>query len=201
MKLRDGDLTWEHIHWVWKYFCEVFDSSVVNEPNFLKITRPPHPYLTVGGVDWWPKNQINERREPSPPGYISTGNTKRGTLHTATLLWNAKGDLEKQHAIYILASLWDKEKNLPGGWRGDVYHLVAKVSECIRKRFPDLSRWHHSSKDALPLSLVRYGPGDKMLVPGGLEDLIYIAGVEAVLVDANWQLIEYVSEPSQLRLA
>lgn len=96
-----------------------------------------------------------------------------------------QGDPERQHAIYILASLWDKDRDLPVEWRGDVYRLIAKVDNCIRERFPDLSRWHHASKDALPLSLVRRCPGDEMLVPSGLEDLIYITAVEAVLVDGK----------------
>lgn len=105
----------------------------------------------------------------------------------------AKGDLQKQHAILILASLWDKERDLPEQSRGNGFRLIEKSERIIRARFPEISRWHHASIEALPINITKYVYSGKMLVPEDYRDLMYIAAVEFALTVANWQLIEYLT--------
>ena len=200
MKRTGKKLEWSHLYWSWKYACEALDSDLMNGVEFMQIERPGLPENLVE-LDWWPKNQIGERRDPrSTPGYIITWETKAGTLRTARLLWDAKDDLEKQHAVFILASLWDKEKDLPERWRGDIYRLVKDVQDVILEKHP-VPRWHHASRDALPLGVVRDYHAGRTIVPEDESGLMYVAALEAVLSYANWQLIEYVKElPQRLEL-
>lgn len=142
----------------WRAVCEGFNSDLIGGVEFLRLGLDARQaYRPNYSVDWWPKNQIGERRNPrSRPGYITTWETRAGTLHTASLLREAEGDTERQHAILIMASLWDKDKDLPHEWRGRCYRMLQDVEEAVRGRHP-VERWHHASRSALPLSVLGGG--------------------------------------------
>jgi hypothetical protein len=116
---------------------------------------------------------------------------KKGTLHTALLLEENLESIERQHAIIILASLWNKETKLPEHWRGDGFQLVREAREIIQIKFPDLGGWHYASRDALPVNVGNSWYSRNMLVPKSIEDLMFISAIEAAITHANWQLIKY----------
>jgi hypothetical protein len=118
-----------------------------------------------------------------------------GTQHTVFQLWEAQGNLEQQHAVYILASLWDKDHKLPERWRGKPAKLVFSALVAIHQQFPQIERWHPSSREALPVDLVADAYSTRMLVPRDGYDLMYTTALEAIMATATWQLIHYVPEP------
>lgn len=178
------DLLWSNIYSHWKRVSETINSAARTAPQFLQVEAPHRvsDYDRLPSLDWWQKSE--ERR----------GGCKQGTLHTAILLWLEKDCLERQHAVFIMASLWDKLKAAPDNWRGAAYQVLEDVWDAMHIQFPDIDSWHSASREALPFSMMHY-TGD-MLVPKTPRELIYITAVEAALVAANWQLVEYVNNIS-----
>jgi hypothetical protein len=189
--------TWDDLYKQWTDKSRQLDSLALQEAQFLQVQvlYPPdnaHSYP----VDWWPKPEIQTRIAfYSRPRYTDEYHTKAGTFHTAYLLHQAKNDIEQQQAIYILASLRDKEKELPHQWHGEPYRVLREVWKSVWDHFPDFNHWHHASKQALPIELFNtYWRAAEMFVPHDAADLMYIAALEASLSVANWQLIEFVEE-------
>lgn len=192
------ELTWEDIHLTWTVVCERFDSDITDGANFLEVGHEAHPADgLIYSVDWWPQREVEDRLRPRRPADYSGGwDTNAGKRHTAWLLREAGGHPERQAAVFILASLLNKRKDLPVSWRGDAYKLIREVEAVVYRQFP-VDRWHHATRKALPVSLTGFTNSERMFYPSDVTDLIFITALEAVITHANWQLIEYVEGPAQ----
>lgn len=187
-------IPWEQSYISWKMYCEHFASPVLEGARFLQVRQQPSVYTRLlAPFDWWPKTDLAQRRiAVEQPLSFMYWETRRGTIHTVELLWNARNTIEEQHAILMLASLWDKRARLPRTWRGNVNRMVQAIEQGIRTQFPDLERWHHASREALPVSLTEHVYTDRMLVPEDQDEVMFVAALEAALAVANWQLVEYL---------
>lgn len=201
MRKSKQNLTWPDLYQRWKNISSLLDSPALEEAQFLQINSPYIPsHARNVPFDWWPKSEIQQRLAfYSGPSYMNPYATKAGTVHTAELLWNARGNLEQQHLIYILASFRDKHKEYPHSWHGAPFQLFSDVSGIAREQLPEeIYYWHHASKNALPIQLLdTYSRAADLLIPQEVDDLMYIAALEASLSAANWQLIEFSMEPAQ----
>jgi hypothetical protein len=121
-----------------RYFAWL-DSPALEEPQFLQIQSRYVPGRALPiPVDWWPKGEIQERIAfYSRPNYMNPYHTKAGTVNTVELLWQARGNLERQHLVYILASLRDLEKDLPESWRGDPFRLLQDVWRVVKEQLTE----------------------------------------------------------------
>jgi hypothetical protein len=102
-----------------------------------------------------------------------------------------ENDIEKQHAVYILASLWSKEKNLPEAWRGNICRLLDEMMGTVITQHREVYDWHPACRELLPINLLDY-PGYKTFVPEDAYDIIYLVALETALNYANWQVVEFV---------
>jgi len=100
--------------------------------------------------------------------------------------------VEKQTAVLILASLDVKMKDVPEEWRGNNYRLMEGITRTITQAFPEIPLWHHTSRDALPVTIGRYFPACDFIRPKNEEEMLYHFAVEASLSLGNWQLVRYV---------
>jgi hypothetical protein len=118
-------------------------------------------------------------------------NTPKGTLHTAELLRACNADPEAEAAVFIAASSWDKEKDLPESWRGACFRLLQQIQfitlyaeDSPFKRY-GLALWHHAMRSALPINIVSDGLAE-CLRPRTYSDIVKVALIEAVLSTATW---------------
>src|ERR1051326_8990376 len=112
MRAAKKKLTWKDIHLAWTVICEHFDSDITDGVNFLEVGQEAHPADgLIYSVDWWPKNEVEDRLKPRGPADCSRGwDANGGIRHTAWLLWEARGDAERQAAVFILGSVRNTRK-------------------------------------------------------------------------------------------
>jgi len=183
-------MDWQHIYSTWLYNIRQLDSDVDDLAPF-EMVQLNVKELRVE-VDWWPKSEHSERLDNLKRGAGLYWETKKGTLYTAKLLFANRGSSERLAAILIMASLDVKEKDPPDDWRGHNYRLMEEMSLTIRQAFPEIQRWPHSTRDALPVTIGRYFPACDFIHPSKDHEFIYLFALEASLSLGNWQLIRYV---------
>ncbi len=183
-------MDWQHIYYSWLDYMRHLDSKVDDLAPFDLVQ------LNTGVLplefDWWPKSERSRYLDDLKRGSGIYWETKKGTLHTAGLLFANRGSVEKQAAILMLASLDVKMKDLPEEWRGNNYRLMEIIRHTIMQAFPDIILWHHASRDALPVTIGRYYPACDFIRPKNEKELLYHFAVEASLSLGNWQLVRYV---------
>lgn len=184
-------MDWQHIYSIWLNDLRELDSRTDDLAPFeivqLNVRELP------AKVDWWPKPERAERLDNLRKGHGLYWETKKGTLHTAELLFANRGSIERQAAVLILASLDVKRKDLPEGWRGNNNRLMQEMFRAIREAFPEIQLWYHATRDALPVTIGSYFPACDFICTRKERELIYLFALEASLSLANWQLIRYVS--------
>jgi hypothetical protein len=159
------------------------------------LVSSPSGGLRIGTeiCDWWPPDDISHRRtaleEQGTMGVY--WETKKGTAHTAELLYKCKDDLETQAAIFMAASLWDNMNPLPAAWRGEIYHLAHDIFQLIAYdpqspfKKHDLEIWHHAMRNALPANIATEDFAE-FSKPQHYRDFVYIAFLEATLSTSLW---------------
>jgi len=174
------------------------------EVRFVDVpVRSPHDSTRIGDevIDWWPTQTMQERRMwlTQLAAYGAQWVTKKGTLHTAELLFQSRHNPEAVAAVLIGASLWDKEKELREEWRGRIARLIHSVQAVIHEQFStlELPFWHHASRTALPCTIIQ-GEFARALQPVNFEDLIHIAIIESRLALSLWTLVRVFHEPKGL---
>lgn len=196
---RSPPFTWQDLFFAWTLTRSTHDYYVPASVRFTEILLPSHEgYLKIGSgiVDWWPAEQVSRRRSALSRGG-SLGaywRPRKGTLHTAELLYECKDNLELQVAVLIAASAWDKRNTLPYSWRGDVSRLLQQVLEVILDR-PDspfrqhhLPAWHHRMRDALPMTIINEEFAE-CTRPRNYKDFVHIAFIESILATTIWTLV------------
>jgi hypothetical protein len=192
--LKRNQVAWLDIYRSWKSICENYlHSGIVGKTEILKVETPRYsPYgLCRDHFEWWPKKDLEQYREDECADGIIPGRSRPELLSTAYSLAEYQNDIEKQHAVYILASLWSKEKNLPEAWRGDVYRLLEEMIHATISQHREVYDWHFACTELLPINLLGY-PGYRIIVPSDWHDIIYLVALESALNYANWQVIEFV---------
>lgn len=176
-------MNWPDLHEIWKQRCEECgtDHSAGIEPLPLQRSTP---YSHRGNVDWWPKSQLKERLNPPPRSVWSS--SMAGTIHTAELIWSSRGDVQRQQAILIAASLWDKKNGVPDHWRGSAFDLLRGTFYTLTAELK-IDRWYHSCREALPWSLNPV----HLTTPHSVDDLLGIAAIEYAVIKANWQVVKF----------
>ncbi len=191
------ELNWEDIYGYWHHSLKDLEVPTDEMAPFQDIYVDHLPYyLSSIGFDWRPKKEVQELAASLPKDYpyLLLWETKKGTLHTVQELYQNRGNVEKQSAIWIMASIWDKEKDLPDSWRGNTYQLLENLFIMIRQTFPEISVWHHAARSALPISIGRYYPACDFIHPQTYQHLIYLCALETSVILANWQLVRFVPE-------
>src|SRR5437773_64792 len=120
---REGEFGWTDIRSAWTVACMTtgiqLDKGI--ELTDILLTSPEDGRkIGTGIVDWWPAAELVARRAQLAKHGIMGANwsMRKGTVHTAELLLMSKGNSEAQAAVFIAASVWDKQKSLPEAWRG-----------------------------------------------------------------------------------
>ena len=172
------------------------------------LVSSPSGGLRIGSeiCDWWLTEDISNRRSAlEEQGTMGVyWETKKGTSHTAKLLYECKDDLETQVAILIAASVWDKINPLPAAWRGDIYRLAHDLFQLItydsqspfKKHGLDI--WHHAMRDALPVNIVTEDFAE-FCEPRQHSDFVYIAFLEATLSTSLWKPVVVSHEERDLQ--
>ena len=145
-------------------------------------------------LDWWPKKVVQERAASLlESNYVYVyWETKKGTLHTVQELYKNRDSLERQSAIWIMASIWDKEKRFPDDWKGGTFQLLEDLFILIRQTFPEISAWYHACRDALPISIGTYYPACDFIHPKTYRHLVYLSAIETSIILSNWQLVRFI---------
>lgn len=195
-------ITWSDIYLHWKYVCEhVLYSSIVGKTEIVKVETPRYsPYgLCRDHFDWWPKRELEARKKDESEQQVWGWGTRPGLLSTAYMLAEYQNDIERQHATYILASLWSKRKHLPETWYGSTCMMLEDVmSVAISQHREIYFSWHHGCKETLPINIMDY-PGYKVFAPKDEHDIIYLVALETALCHASWQVIEFIAINDQKR--
>ena len=197
---------WPNIYSAW----EILSMGTGWNKNF-SFTQVLVP-LSTGGLrigseicDWWETDDFANRcsalEERGVMGVY--WETKKGTLHTAKLLYECKNDLETQVAILIAASVWDKMKPIPAVWQGDIYRLACNIFQLIAydSQSPfkkhGLDVWHHNIRDALPVDIATDDFAE-FCKPKTYSDFIYIAFLETILSTSLWKPVVVSHEERNL---
>jgi hypothetical protein len=188
------EIRWEDIYSNYQDFLGYLGTSTDELATFQDIHVGRIPVLT-DGLDWLTKKEVQSLATsflnyPCLPFWET--NTKKGTLHTVQELYKNIGSVEKQSAIWIMASIWDKKKDLRDDWRVDTYRLLSHLFGVILHTFPDISVWYHSCREALPISIGIYYPSLEFIHPQTHQHFIYLSAVETSIILANWQLVRFV---------
>ncbi len=188
------DFEWSdlYLHWNTLFLNKGWKEKVSFTP--ILVTSPPGG-LRIGTeiCDWWPTNEISERQTSlEKDGTFGVNwESKKGTIHTAQLLYQCQDDPETQASILIAASAWDKLKPLPKAWRGDIFQLATDILNLItfdasspfcKREFP---RWHHAMREALPVNIATEEFA-RFSTPKKYQDLVYLAFLEATLSTSLW---------------
>ena len=190
----DKKYTWSDLYRDWKYYCNyAFNSGITGRTKTIKAeSQWFYPYgLYKNHFDWWPKCELRKRGKDKAKQNIICYCTRPGLLSTAYLLSEYKNNIEKQHAIYILASLWSMKKNLPEKWRGKTYSMLNDMTSLVIYKHNDIYSWHSGCKETLPINILDY-PGYDIFTPKNEFEIMYLVSLETALVYANWQTVEYV---------
>ncbi|WP_289142190.1 hypothetical protein [uncultured Brevibacillus sp.] len=191
---------WNDLFNAWKYSCQQMNSSIVSYPNILeiKVASPGWDWQGNEHIDWWPNELLVKRRgaieEQGIRGLYLWEKTRVGTRTTAELLWNLRDDPEGMFKVWVGASMWDKEKDLPEFWRGKIYRMVKILSDEVLEqlRGKNLFTWNHLSRGALPITVHDNWIINEALKPTNYEQLIGISSIESILTHANWTIVRLV---------
>ncbi|MEG7619532.1 hypothetical protein [Enterococcus faecalis] len=151
-------------------------------------------------IDWWSNEELISKKkiieEQSIQGYYKLNKTKVGTRTTAELLWELRNDPEGMALVWIGASMWDKLNSLPRHWRGEIFGRVNTLYTEVTSQLEDknLYTWHHSSKDALPITLHDNVYTYEALTPSSYEHLVGISAIESMLTYSNWNIVRLISK-------
>ncbi len=197
---------WSKIYSAWKILS--MGTGWNEKFSFTQVLVPsPTGGLQTGPeiCDWWLTDDIANRRSAlEEQGTMGVyWETKKGTSHTAKLLYECKDDLETQVAILVTASVWDKMNPIPAAWRGDIYRLAHNIFQLItfdsqspfQKR--GLALWHHAMRDALPVNIATDDFAE-FCKPKQYGDFIYIAFLEAILSTSLWKPVVVSHEERNL---
>lgn len=188
-ELWDGTMNWHDIHNSWLDGLERLGSPVDDIAPFEIV-----PVERDDGIDWWPKHERSKRLDYLKKGrHLDYWETKKGILHTAELLFQNRGNIERQAAILIMASLEVKLKESPENWEGNTFRIIKEIWVTMRQAFPTIEHWHHASREVLPITIGGDSPPFDFIHPKRDFEIIYLFALEASLSLANWQLIRYVS--------
>ncbi len=188
-----GDSTLsEHLEWSDLYLAwEILMETGWNQGlSFTPLNYPPYGKYQC---DWWPTQEITERRAALDKrgAYGIYWTTGKGTLHTINLLYKSSSDPETQAAILVAASAWDTLNSLPTAWRGATYRLIEDIMLAIvfasqgPFREHALNPWHSAMRHALPVNIAteEFAEFSK---PRRYSDFIHVAFVEAALSTSLW---------------
>lgn len=188
--------------------CQGMNLPVTEAVRFINIPVSSPDNLRIGDevLDWWPEEEFDNRRKALTNfgWHGAQWRMLAGTLHTVSLLFECREDAEALAAVLIAASMWDKVQNPPEAWHGRITRLVDKMSLCIWGKGGIFERkgiaaWHHASREALPLNIVR-GEFARSLQPSGFRDLVRIAIIESTLSLSRWKLVRVYHERTALVL-
>ena len=206
MPLRKN-FDWSELYLAWKLLS--MSTGWNQKVSFTPVlVSSPSGGLRIGSeiCDWWPTLDIaNRRLALEENGTMGVHwETKKGTLHTANLLYGCKDDPETQAAILIAASAWDKLNPLPAAWRGEIYSLVNDILQLItydsqspfNKRA--LTIWHHAMRDEFPVNMAieEFAEFSK---PRQYSDFVYIAFLETTLSTSLWTPVVVSHEERHLQ--
>jgi hypothetical protein len=193
-------MEWRDLYTAWNYTLEGLDAKADSLVRFQLAhieVKNTETFDWNAMVDWWPKDARPERLNRLKEGYGFYWGTKKGTLHTADLLSQSKGNTERQAAILIMAAVHEKMSDLPEAWRGDRYRVLQNMWVTMIHTFTDVEVWHHASRGALPVTIARYGIAAEFMNPDNAEQMICLFAIEACLSLSNWLLIQYAPSRHQ----
>ena len=186
-------ITWNDLFSHWRWFFE--DHQFPLKMGFTEIPVSPPMGDQIGKniVDWWPTAKLAERRDFLTREFAFWGwdRQRKGTLHTAELLYACRDDPEQQAAVLIGASAWDKIQALPASWRGETLKLLKEilVAVCHSPEGPFKQRgrevWHHAMRGTLPVNIVDRDLGECVRIKS-YEDFVQLAAIEATLATLAW---------------
>jgi len=190
-------MDWQHIY---EYWLDSMHSLMGNGFGFdlraddlAPFELVPIDHTPLDTLDWWPKFVSAGFVEDMKAGKAWGWGNKKGTLHTVELLFKNRENPERLAAVWIMAAIDAKMKDLPECWKGNNARLMRAMMLTVSRTFPDIEPWYHASREALPISITHYSPDD-FINPKNEEGILYVFAVEASLCLANWQLIELVPE-------
>lgn len=180
--------TWGTLYGMWQRDCESFHSPVTTDAGFIKV--PFHSktrWLIREKFDWWPKDSVAERRA-SIEQYGFRGifwEIRSGISTTSAMLWHAQDDPELTAAVWLGASLWEKEKH-PFESRLDREAFQESLGTIFQRlRAADFGLWHHATRSALPFS-TSFFPFCAVVRGTSVSSLVTLAVVEASVLAAGW---------------
>jgi hypothetical protein len=97
-------LNWSQIRSSWEFECDQMACPLLNTGDlFLDVPISCDERLRIADevIDWWPADEIQSRKT-SLHNLGAQGiywETKKGTLHTAQLLWESRNDKNATPAI------------------------------------------------------------------------------------------------------
>ncbi len=185
--LMSDSLDWTQIHGSWEFECEQMACPLLNTSDlFLEIGISCDERLRIADevIDWWPIDDI-QSRQASLDRLGSRGvywETKKGTLHTAQLLWEFRNDKTITSIIWLAAFLFNRLRVNP--WKAPA--ALRQLDEVVTAEFRrlGLSAWHKMSRDAIPIST-----NLRLDVASEYHEYIRLAMVEAWLSCVSWKLI------------
>jgi hypothetical protein len=193
----EENMDWQHIYDHWIEYMHSLTGCYLNCDSRADDLAPfelvPLERMVHDTFDWWPKFPRADFVDGIKSGRAYGFGNMKGTLHTVELLFQNRENPERLAAVWILAAIDAKEKDLPEDWRGSNSRLMGEMMLTIHRTFPDIELWYHASREALPISITRYSPND-FIHPKNEEEMLYVFAVEASLCLSNWQLIKYVPE-------
>lgn len=205
---RSG-FSWDNLHNAWTVACLSMDIPLDKGVSFTEILVPsPGDGRRIGVeiVDWWPVAEVNYRRSAlAQHGVLASDwNTRKGTIHTAELLFQSQSNPEAQAAILLAASAWDKQHSPPEAWHGGVVKLLDQVLYAVI-RMPEspftqleMAVWHNRMRGALPLNIVDWSFAQSMK-PRTYRDFAHMAVIEAALSTSLWTLVVVSHDTRGLR--
>lgn len=202
MFFENKEPNWEELYDIWNSSCWQMRSSITKTPNVaeIEVDSPARDWKDDEYIDWWRNDEFDKRKKAvekyGAKGVYQWGKTNSGTRTTASLLWDLKDDPEGMALTWIAASMWDKSKDLPYEWRGELALRVQKLLNVTRELLANKSpySWFHSAKGALPVKIHNNPYMDDILIPNKYSHLVVIAAMENVISHSNHTIVRITAK-------
>lgn len=175
-----------------RHLCSQWDQALredawAREPTFLEVPVGATPsWIDWEMCDFWPRSEVDKRRSDlrNYGPFRARQNRNEGTIHTADVLWAAKGRSETIAAVWLGAFSHEystgSHARPPEQWDGRTRHLLRCIERACKHIFQTekLCWWHHASTRAMPRSAIERI--SDWIRPQTFREVVNLASIDAM---------------------